>query len=155
MSRVRIKWHSGGDSLPAQDMPLPTLNLLNEEEQRKAELTKASFLADIGQQLWRELFTKISTLEQLAVWEGKIPAFECNCKRFYLSWKANNQPVEVNGEIPFEWKWSLKSAVNQKLGHADLTLEEARQYWQSQLISLDHLTQQQRCKEGEPRFQAQ
>jgi len=106
-------------------------------------------LAAIGRDLWRELFTQINTLEQLATWENKIPSFECNCKRFYLSWKANNQPVEVNGEIPFEWKWALKSAVNQKLGHADLSLDEARQYWQSQLTSSDPQTQLQRCKEDE------
>ncbi len=112
-------------------------------------------LAEKGRDLWKELFTSIDTLEQLANWESRIPSFECNCKRFYLSWKANNQPVEVNGQIPFEWKWSLKSAVNQKLGHADLTLEEARDYWSSQITLSDHQMQLRRCKEGESLSQAQ
>lgn len=114
----------GGESFSWQ---APDREVLKREYKEK--------LANKGRELWRDLFTQISTLDQLSAWENEIPAFECNCKRFYLSWKANNQPAEVNGEIPFEWKWALKSAVNQKLGHADLTLEEARIFWESEIAS--------------------
>lgn len=116
--------HKGGESFSWQ---APDREELKRQYREK--------LASKGRELWRELFTSINTIKQLYAWENKIPSFECNCKRFYLSWKANNQPVEVNGEIPFEWKWALKSAVNQKLGHADLTLEEAKIFWESEIAS--------------------
>ena len=86
-------------------------------------------LAEQGRELWRELFTTVCTEKQLSIWESKIPQYECNCKQFYLDWKASNPP---SFPLAFEWKYSLKSAVNTKLGHENLTLAAARKFWESQ-----------------------
>jgi hypothetical protein len=83
-------------------------------------------LAETGRALWRELFLSICSEEQLADWESRIPKFECNCKRFYDEWKADNPP---NFPLPPTWKYGLKSAVNAKLGHANISYQAACSIW--------------------------
>lgn len=95
------------------------------------EAERIDAMAEVGRKLWRELFLEVRTLQGLAAWEQRIPNYECKCRAFYDYWKKDHQPIEVDGEIPFEWKWSLKSAINRKLDHADLTLEQARAFWSS------------------------
>jgi hypothetical protein len=85
--------------------------------------------AEQGRALWKELFLAVETEFQLQNWEQKIPKYGCSCSSFYTKWKSNHIP---SFPLSFEWKHSLKSAVNQKLGHPDLALEEARAFWNSQ-----------------------
>ncbi len=86
--------------------------------------------AEQGRALWRELFLEVETESQLQNWEQKIPKYGCSCSNFYANWKPSHIP---SFPLSFEWKHSLKSAVNQKLGHPNLALEEARAFWNSQL----------------------
>jgi hypothetical protein len=79
--------------------------------------------------LWRELFLSVTTANALECWESKLSKYECDCKRFYTEWKSNNPP---SFPLAFKWKYSLKSAVNAKLGHENLTLAAARKFWRSQ-----------------------
>ena len=83
-------------------------------------------LAETGRALWRELFLSVFSKDQLANWESQIPQYECNCKQFYLDWKADNPPTFP---LPPTWKYALKSAVNTKLGHENVTYQEACQMW--------------------------
>ncbi|AMV34321.1 hypothetical protein VN12_19505 [Pirellula sp. SH-Sr6A] len=122
---------NGFPQCPGCSMPL-LLCLCGQAAEIIAQMEEdANTLAELGSRLWAELFQSVSTIHDLEAWEKRVPNYDCTCQSFYLHWKSKNQPAEVNGEIPFEWKWSLKSAVNRKLGHADLTLEEARQFWSS------------------------
>lgn len=85
-------------------------------------------LAETGRALWRELFLEIFSEEQLEDWESRIPKFECNCKRFYDEWKADNLPTFP---LLFRWKYDLKTAVNAKLNKPNLTFEEACALWKN------------------------
>lgn len=101
---------------------------------RKSDDNEAWRLMDIkekGRVLWRELFLSVFSSSDLAAWEARIPGYQCGgrCKRFYTNWKSSHIP---SFPLSFEWKYSLKSAVNQKLGHPNLALEEARAFWNSQ-----------------------
>jgi hypothetical protein len=88
--------------------------------------TSATHLAETGRQLWRELFLEIETEEQLTDWELRIPSYGCDCQAFYLDWKLTNPPT-----FPLlpRWKYDLKSAVNEKLKHPNITFEEACGIW--------------------------
>ena len=83
-------------------------------------------LAEAGRKCWDALFSGVFTLADLEVWEATIPKFGCNCSGFYKEWKATAQAEVVGDVIPFEWKYNLKKAVNEKLGHKQLTSNEAR-----------------------------
>jgi cytidine deaminase len=89
---------------------------------QQMKVTKS--LEEVGRALWRELFLSIETEEQLSEWESKIPCG--TCKQFYSNWKTNNPPT-----FPLQprWKYELKSAVNEKLGHQNISFEEACQQW--------------------------
>lgn len=78
-----------------------------------------------GRRSWRKLFTSVDTIEQLVEWEVTIPRY-CECEPFYQAWKRENPPGE---SIDFEWKYRLRSAVNQKLGRPNITIEEAKAQW--------------------------
>lgn len=95
--------------------------------ERKARQSKR--LIQKGRECWRRLFSEVETPEDLQDWEQTIPRYGCNCKRFYDEWIKANPPEINGGRVAFRWKWSLKSAVNRHLGHADLTLEEAAARW--------------------------
>ncbi len=98
------------------------------QQNRKARKQKVR-LTKAGKRLWRELFLEVESEEQLTDWEKKIPSYGCSCKRFYRDWKITNPP---DFPLRLEWKWKLKSAVNHKLGHKDLTLDAAREFWSAQ-----------------------
>ena len=85
-------------------------------------------LAEAGRKCWDALFSGVFTLADLEAWEATIPKFGCNCTGFYKEWKANN-PVtpDFTDEIDFAWKYRLKKAVNEKLGHKQVTSDEARE----------------------------
>jgi hypothetical protein len=101
-------------------------------------------LAEEGRQSWHRLFRCIYTETGLLEWEKTIPKYGCDCEGFYLGWKAKN-PVELdqNGYVSFEWKYRLKKAVNEKLGHKNISIEEARQHWNPKwnFVTLADLTQ--------------
>lgn len=78
-----------------------------------------------GRRSWRKLFTSVDTIAQLVEWEVTIPRY-CECEPFYQAWKRENPPGE---SIDFEWKYRLRSAVNQKLGRPNITIEEAKAQW--------------------------
>jgi hypothetical protein len=84
-------------------------------------------LAEAGRKCWDALFSGVFTLADLEAWEKTIPKFGCNCTGFYKDWKANN-PVtpDFTDEVDFAWKYRLKKAVNEKLGHKQATSNEAR-----------------------------
>jgi hypothetical protein len=83
-------------------------------------------LAAVGKLLWARLFTMVQTQEELAAWEADVPEYGCSCKNFYFSWKSKNPPT-----FPLlpRWKYDLKSAVNEKLKHPNITFEEACGIW--------------------------
>lgn len=87
-------------------------------------------IAEAGRRAWRLLFLEVFTAEQLDAWKGEVPRY-CNCQSFYEKYLTECPPEFIEGQLSFRWKWALKSAVNRKLGHADLTLEEARAFWAS------------------------
>lgn len=94
------------------------------------EAERIDVIAEVGRRLWRELFLEVQTLDDLAAWEQRVPNYECKCKAFYEHWKKSNPTIVHSDDlISFEWKWSLKSAINRKLDHANLSLEEARRHW--------------------------
>lgn len=94
--------------------------------------THADDLAKVGRQLWRRLFLEVRTTEELEAWSKDIPDY-CSCRSFYESFAENSPPVfDTGGLLVFEWKHALKSAVNKKLGHYDLSNEDAKFYWLSQ-----------------------
>jgi hypothetical protein len=83
-------------------------------------------LAEAGRKCWDALFSGVFTEADLVAWEPKIPKFGCDCESFYQAWKASN-PVEFDRLdcVTFEWKYNLKKAVNEKLGHANVSMVEA------------------------------
>jgi hypothetical protein len=80
----------------------------------------------VGPALWRELFLSIETSEQLEAWKAKIPKYSCTCANFYAEHERNNPP---QFPLSARWKYDLKSAVNAKLGHANITYQEACHLW--------------------------
>ncbi|XZE20868.1 hypothetical protein SH449x_000758 [Pirellulaceae bacterium SH449] len=72
--------------------------------------------------IWTDFF-HVQSLEQLTKWEQVLFSLNCACVKFYHTWKADNPPADP---VPFEWKYRLKSAVNEKLGKPDLSLDQAR-----------------------------
>lgn len=82
-------------------------------------------LATIGQELWRQLHSEV-TLETLADWESRIPAYGCSCRSFYINYKASNPPSNASF---FKWTVDLHNAVNAKLGKPQVALEDARRQW--------------------------
>lgn len=93
----------------------------------KAMITEE--LAEAGRKCWHALFTEVHTLDDLEKWEPTIPKFGCDCTSFYNEWKATAEGEIIGNLVPFDWKYNLKKAVNKKLGHANITIEEARQRW--------------------------
>ena len=93
----------------------------DKESQRKVRAKRIN-LRSRYVELWRKLFSEVDTVEKLEEWQKDIPSFGCDCKEFYKNWIARNYPTQVD----FEWKWRLKSAVNEKLGKDNLSLEEAK-----------------------------
>lgn len=93
---------------------------------------RQSALAETGRTLWRELFLSVETAEKLADWESRIPQYECNCKQFYLEWKAINPP---SFPLPARWKYDLKSAVNAKLNQPNISYSDACKLWNWPLTS--------------------
>lgn len=89
---------------------------------RRVIVKRREDIAKLGRELWEELFTAVETHEDLDRWEAKIPKYGCDCDRFYKNWKLENH---LGNELSFEWKWSLKSAVNKKLEKDNLDLDEA------------------------------
>lgn len=114
-------WESRKNNLSAKPTPPP----------RQAARLELMDIKEKGRVLWRELFLSVFSSSDLAAWEARIPGYQCGgrCKRFYTNWKSSHIP---SFPLSFEWKHSLKSAVNQKLGHPNLALEEARAFWNSQ-----------------------
>jgi hypothetical protein len=114
-------WENGKNKPPTKPSPSPP---------RIGHLSPTE-LREKGRILWRELFLSVFSQNDLEAWESRIPGYQCGgrCKRFYTNWKSSHIPAFP---LSFEWKHSLKSAVNQKLGHPDLALEEARAFWNSQ-----------------------
>jgi hypothetical protein len=82
-----------------------------------------------GPALWRELFLSVHSKDDLANWKAKIPKYGCSCSDFYAEHEKANPP---RFPLTFKWKYSLKSAVNAKLGHENLSLAAARKFWRSQ-----------------------
>jgi hypothetical protein len=79
-------------------------------------------LAVKGRKLWDDLFEKVHSFDDLCEWSRGIPSYGCDCKSFYESFLRSNHPGNF---VNFEWKHSLKSAVNAKLGKDNLDLVEA------------------------------
>ena len=99
---------------PGQRKPVP--------ESRKRVVSNRESVSQRGRAAWKALFNDVHTKRALRAWEKKIPKFGCGCNEFYKEWKRDNPPGDSVG---FEWKWRLKSAVNEKLGKDNLTLDEA------------------------------
>lgn len=98
----------------------PPLQMSQEQE---------STLRSQGRALWRELFLSVSTENDLQAWKAKIPKYGCSCSDFYLAYEVENPPTFP---LPFRWKYDLKSAVNMKLGHPNLSHDEAFTFWTNQ-----------------------
>ena len=92
---------------------------------RKRLKRKDIDLKKLGRKLWKNLVETVHTLEALPEWEDSIPSYGCDCSSFYKAWKRENPPRLDNGLLCFRWKWELRSAVNEKLSHSNLTFEEA------------------------------
>ena len=93
------------------------------QESRKRIIRRRVNIEKTGRQLWDELFLSVNSLSDLQSWESKIPKYGCDCEKFYKTWKLQNPPDD---NISFEWKWQLKTAVNQKLEKPNLSLADAK-----------------------------
>jgi hypothetical protein len=82
-------------------------------------------LAQAGRKHWEEFHTKVETLEQLADWEDRIPAYGCGCAAKYQELKAKAK----NKVLTFEWKVEIHNLVNVHLGKREWTIEEAQERW--------------------------
>ena len=100
-------------------------------------------LAEAGRKCWQALFAEVFTLTELEVWEATIPKFGCDCESFYKTWRATQEGEIVGNLVPFEWKYNLKRAVNEKLKHTNISIEQARKQWQPtwNFVTLADLTQ--------------
>lgn len=74
-----------------------------------------------GRACWEDLFRNVRAEAELVAWEKTIPRYDCGCVQFYQAWKAKHPPAFP---LSIEWKWRLKSAVNEKLGKPNLSLWE-------------------------------
>jgi hypothetical protein len=92
----------------------------NQEAQERKD-KRASFV-NASRALWDDLFLRVNDIQELLIWERRVPSYGCECKSFYDSFLRSNHPGET---VSFEWKWRLKSAVNKKLGKDNLELKEA------------------------------
>ncbi len=81
-------------------------------------------IAELGPQLWAELFREIWTNEQLIAWRLKLPSYDCQCSSFYDNWVSANPPTFP---LSSRWKYDLKSAVNAKLNQPNISFAEACQ----------------------------
>jgi len=75
---------------------------------------------------WREMWTRLfalQTVEELHQWESDLNLATCNCGSFYQEFRKQNA---IGEKVEFEWKWKLKSAVNEKLGKPNISLDQAR-----------------------------
>jgi hypothetical protein len=86
-------------------------------------------MGELGPVLWRELFLAVFTQPEWEAWKSRVPRYGCACSSFLGVWLKLNRPTFP---LPFEWKYSLRSAVNKKLGAPNLTFEEALVFWRSQ-----------------------
>lgn len=86
-------------------------------------------MGELGPVLWRELFLAVFTQPEWEAWKSRVPRYGCACSSFLGVWLRLNPPTFP---LEFPWKYSLRSAVNKKLGAPDLTFEEALVFWQSQ-----------------------
>lgn len=130
-------WYRGFPQCPGCKMPLELCFCGRGPVIIAKEAERLDALSEVGRELWRKLFVEVHTPNDLHSWEQKIPNYDCKCRAFYDAWKDDNPPIFTEDRLAFEWKWSLKSAVNQKLGHADLTLEAARSFWSTQVHATD------------------
>lgn len=79
-----------------------------------------------GKELWKELFLSVSTEADLQTWKTKIPRYGCSCSDFYAAYERDNPPTFP---LTFRWKYDLKTAVNAKLNHPNITYEQAFAEW--------------------------
>lgn len=97
--------------------------------------TDQQSIAEVGKALWRELFLSVFTQNELADWRKKIPKYGCPCADFYAAYERDNPPTFP---LSFRWKYDLKSAVNAKLSHPNLSYEDAFKFWNVADRSADH-----------------
>lgn len=118
-------WHAWEDGRgPGQLWEKSDKTAISNRDAVRAKINTG--LADIGRKCWEALFSGVFTLADLEAWEATIPKFGCDCSGFYKGWKATAQAEVIGNIIPFEWKYRLKKAVNEKLGHKQVASKEAR-----------------------------
>ena len=72
---------------------------------------------------WTKLFCNINSITELTEWGEQLPNKGCSCQSFYHQHLRLNPPTDP---IKFEWKYNLKSAINNKLGKSNLSIEQAK-----------------------------
>lgn len=81
-----------------------------------------------GPKLWEELHVAAKeeklTLSWLLRWESQVPSFGCSCRDHWKSIR-NSLPFQPT----FEWTWKAHNLVNEKVGHPQLSLEDAQKRW--------------------------
>ncbi len=80
--------------------------------------------------LWHELHTRAANADDLSGeeawltgWLRRVPCGEC--QRHSAAWVAANPPDASSREAWFAWTWRLHQSVNERLGKAGISLEEA------------------------------
>lgn len=83
-----------------------------------------------GRAAWQALHTmQDPSPEKLSEWLGMVPSAGCGCQNFASEFLAFNPPPYRDADEFFVWTWRFHDAVDQKLGDARMTLEEARAFW--------------------------
>ena len=79
----------------------------------------------LGPALWREIHTATEpTPEFIANIQQRLPCGPC--KSSMAEYLRDNPPDYENW---FDWAWRLHNAVNAKLGHPEVGLDEAKKIW--------------------------
>lgn len=114
----------------AADVPLPvhcicrhnnTIPVIERQQKHWEALHRFPFSDDWGCQTRCQWF---------AAWQASIPNINCNCRKHWNELVEAMPPDFSSREAFFAWTVEAHNAVNQRLGKALVTLEEARRLHQ-------------------------
>lgn len=83
-----------------------------------------------GRAAWRRLHAMTAWTESsLQAWLDSVPSIACDCRRFAREYIAGNPPPFGDLARCRRWSYEFHCAVDQKIGDAPITWEQAVQEW--------------------------